>query len=98
MVKLEYQNLKLERFNQIVKKVINFKAQTALCPCFGIQKIDQHYFWDNRPANYPIAKLQGSSMNDFQTEKPKAQSQELFFAYHYLNNKHLNKKRPKKAC
>lgn len=37
-------------------------------------------------------------MKDLFTEKPKAQGPKLFSAYHYFNNKRLNRKSLEKAC
>ena len=64
LAELEYQNFKLESFDQMVKKVVNAKAKSALWLCSGIKEIDQHFPWGNQLANSTIAKSQGSVMKD----------------------------------
>ena len=69
----EHRDLKLESFNQMVKKAVNAKAKSALQPCSSTKKIDQNCPRSNQPANSTIAKSQDSAMKDPQSEEPKVQ-------------------------
>ena len=42
LAKLEYQDLKLESFNQMIKKTVNAEAKSALRPCSSTKEIDQN--------------------------------------------------------
>lgn len=55
LVKLEYWNLKLESFNQMVKKVITIEAKAALRSCSNTEEMNQNCLCGNRPANFIIA-------------------------------------------
>ena len=54
--KLKYWDLKLENFNQMVKKAVNAKAKLALRPCSSTKKIVQNYPRGNWQANSTFAK------------------------------------------
>ena len=43
LVKLKYQDLELENFNQTIKKIVDVKAKSALWPCSNATEIDQNY-------------------------------------------------------
>ena len=47
LAELEYQDLKLESFDQIIKKTVNVKAKLALCPHSSTKKMDQNCPQDN---------------------------------------------------
>ena len=76
LAKLEYRDLKLESFNQIVKKAIDVEAKLALCPRSSTKEIDQNCPRGNWPANSTVAKSQGSAIKDSETEKPKVRDTE----------------------
>ena len=71
LAKLKHQDLELESFNQMVKKVVDAKAKSALWPHSSTKKIDQNYPWGNRLANSTIAKSKGKTIKDFWVKKPK---------------------------
>ena len=71
LTKLEYRDLKLEIFNQMVKKTFDTKAKAALQPHFSTKERDQNCSKDFQSANSIIAKRQDSFMKDFRVEKPK---------------------------
>lgn len=73
LAKLEYQDLELESFNQIIKKTISSKGKLALWSCSRTKKIDQNCPRGNKLANSTIAKSQSSSVKDPRVEKPKVQ-------------------------
>ena len=73
LAELEHQDLKLESFDQMVKKAVNAEAKSALRLRSSIKKIDQHCSQGNQPANSSVAKSQGSAMKDPWTEEPKVQ-------------------------
>ena len=56
LAKLEHQNLELESFNQIVKKVINAEAKIVLQPYFSTKKIDQNCSRNFWLANFIVGK------------------------------------------
>ena len=56
LVELEYQDLELGNFNQMVKKSVNAKTKLALRLCSSTKEIDQNYSWGNQPANFTVAK------------------------------------------
>ena len=64
LAELEYQDLELESFNQIVKKAINAKAKLALWPRSSTKEMDQNCPRDNRPVNSTVAKSQNSTMKN----------------------------------
>lgn len=98
LTKLEYQNLELKSFDQMIEKTIHAEAKPAFWPRSGIWEIDQHCSRGNQPANSTIAKLQGTSIKDRWTEKPKVHRPKSFSAYHHSNNKCSNGESPEKAC
>ena len=51
LAELEYRDLELESFNQMVKKAVDAKAKSALQPRSSTKEIDQHCPQGNRPAN-----------------------------------------------
>ena len=71
LAELEYRNLELENFNQMVKKAVNAKAKSALWLCSSTKKIDQNYPQGNQSANSTVAKSQDSAMKDPRIEEPK---------------------------
>lgn len=71
LTKLEYQDFKLESFDQMVKKVINGEDKLALWPCTSTKEIDLNYSQDNKPVNSTVAKSQGSAIKNPQVEKLK---------------------------
>ena len=56
LAELEHRDLKLESFDQMVKKVVNAEAKLAFRPRFSTKKMDQNYPQKNRLANSTIAK------------------------------------------
>ena len=56
LAELEYQDLKLKSFNQIVKKTVNAEVISALWPCFNTKEIDQNRPQGNQPTNSTVAK------------------------------------------
>ena len=56
LTELEYWDLELENFNQMVKKAVDAEAKSALRPCSSIKEMDQNCPWGNRPANSTVAK------------------------------------------
>ena len=83
-VQLEHQDLELESFEQLVKKVIEAKGKASLRPRTTTQEIDQHCSRGSRPTNTIIAKAStpNSSMKDPRVEKSKIRTQEATFPYH----------------
>ena len=71
LAELEHRDLKLESFDQIVKKAVDAEAKLTLRPCSSTKKIDQNCPRSSWPANSTIAKSQGSAMKDPRTEEPK---------------------------
>ena len=45
LAKLEYWDLELESFNQMVKKAVNAEAKSALWPCSSTKEMDQNCPW-----------------------------------------------------
>ena len=74
LAELEYRDLELESFNQMLKKTVDAEAKSALRPCSSTKEIDQHCPQGNRPAN--STKSQGSTMKDPQSEEPKVRGTE----------------------
>lgn len=62
LAKLKYQDLKLENFNQIVKKTVDAKAKTALQARSSTKKMVQNHSRGNKLANSTISKIQDSAM------------------------------------
>lgn len=56
LAKLKYQDLKLENFNQMVKKVVNVEAKAILQPYFSTREKNQNYSYGNQPTNSTIIK------------------------------------------
>ena len=56
LAKLEYWDLELESFDQIVKNAIDVEAKLAFRPRSSTKKIDQNYPQGNRPAHSTIPK------------------------------------------
>ena len=77
LAELEYRDLKLENFDQIVKKTIDIEVKSTLQPHSNTKKIDQKCPWDNQLANFTIAKSSGNTIKDTRSEKTKAQGIEL---------------------
>ena len=73
LAELEHQDLKIESFDQMVKKAVDAKAKSALRPRSSTKKMDQNHPQGNRPANSTIARSQGSNMKDSWTEEPEVQ-------------------------
>lgn len=71
LAKLEYQDLKLENFNQMVKKTINIKAKAVLQSYSNTREINQHCPYGNRLVNFTITKSQSSIIKDLWVEEPK---------------------------
>ena len=71
LAELEYRDLELESFDQMVKKTIDAKAKSAFRPRSSTKKMDQNCPRGNRPSNSPIAKSQDSAMKDPWTKEPK---------------------------
>ena len=71
LAELEHRDLKLESFNQMVKKAVDVEAKSALRPCSSTKKMHQHCPRSNRPANSTVAKSQDSTMKDLRLEEPK---------------------------
>ena len=76
LAELEHWDLELESFNQIIKKTVSTKAKSALRPRSSIKKMDQNCPQGNQPANFNVAKSQGSTMKDPRSEEPKVQGTE----------------------
>ena len=92
LAELKHQDLKLESFNQMVKKAVVAEAKSAFRPCSSTKKIDQNCLWGNRPANSTIAKSQDSTMKDPRTEEPKVQDPvPLSTPQRFNNNEFSNK-------
>ena len=64
LAKLEYWDLELESFDQIVKKAVDAEAKLALQTCSSTKEMDLNCPWGNRLANSTIAKSQGSAIKD----------------------------------
>ena len=64
LAELEYWDLELESFDQMVKKIVDIKAKLALRPPSSTKKIDQNCLRGNWLANSAVTKSQGSDMND----------------------------------
>ena len=73
LAELEYQDLELESFDQMVKKTVDVKTKSALWPCSNTKKIDQNCPRSNRPAHSTISKSQSSAMKEPWVEKPNVQ-------------------------
>ena len=71
LAKLEYQDLKLESFNHMVKNAVDVEAKAALRRCSSTKKIDQNCLRSSQSANSNLAKSQDSIMKDPQIEKSK---------------------------
>ena len=76
LVELEHQDLKLENFDQMVKKAVNAKAESALCLCSSTKEMNQNCFRGNWPVNSTVAKSHDGVMKDFRMEKPKVRGKE----------------------
>ena len=102
LVELEYWDLELESFNQIVKKAIDAEPKSALWSHSSTKKIDQNYPRGNRPANFTVPTSQSNAIKDSRAEKPKAWGLKLLSAPQRSNNNELSKKawkeKKKKRC
>ena len=56
LAELEYRDLELESFDQMVKKVVNANTKSALRSRSNTKEIDQNCPWGNKSANSTIAK------------------------------------------
>ena len=74
LAELEHRDLKLESFDQMVKKAVDAEAKSALRPRSSTKEMDQHCSRDNQTAN--STKSQGSTMKDPQSEEPKVRETE----------------------
>ena len=83
LAELEYQDLELKSFNQIVKKTINIEAKSALWPCSSTKEMDINCSQGNWLVNSTIAKSQGSAMKDPRVEESKIQNTELLGPKHF---------------
>ena len=77
LAELAHRDLELESFDQMVKKVVNTKAKSALQPCFSTEEIDQNCPQGNQLANSTVAKSQGNAMKNPRLEEPKVWRTEL---------------------
>ena len=77
LAELEYRDLKLESFDQMVKKAVNDKAKSTLRPHSSTKKMDQNCPRSNRLANSTVAMSQGSAIKDSRSEEPKVRGTEL---------------------
>ena len=64
LTELEYQDLELESFNQIVKKAVNTRAKVVLRPRSNTREIDQNCPRGYCSTNSIIAKSQSSVMKN----------------------------------
>ena len=71
LAKLKYRDLKLESFDQIVKKIINAMAKAALWFPSNTRKIDQHCPRNSWPANSIIIKSWDSIIKNPRVEEHK---------------------------
>ena len=71
LVELEYRNLELESFDQIIKKAVDANIKSALRAHSSIKEMDQNCPQSNRPANSTVAKSQGSALKDPRLEELK---------------------------
>ena len=55
LAKLEYWDLELKSFDQMVKKAVDAEAKSALYPCSSTKEIDQNCLRSNQPANSTVA-------------------------------------------
>ena len=92
LAELEYQDLELESFNQMVKKAVNDEAKSALWPRSSTKEIDQNCPRGNRPAHSTVSKSQDSAMKDPQVEEPKIRGAELLPGPQRSNNNELSHK------
>ena len=69
LAELEYRDLELESFDQMVKKAVNAKAKLAFQPWTSTKEMDQYYPRANQLVNSTMS--QGSTMKDPRSEKPK---------------------------
>ena len=68
LAELEYRDLELESFDQMVKKAVNSEAKSALRPRSSTKKMDQHCPRGSRPID--STKSQGSTIKDPWLEEP----------------------------
>ena len=81
----------------MVKKAVNTKAKSTFWSRFSTKEIDQNCSWGNWPANFTIAKSQGSAIKDLWMEKPKVQDTESSLnLQHSEFSKKTRKKKKKK--
>ena len=73
LAKLEYQDLELASFDQMVKKAVDAKAKSAFWPCSNIKKMDQNCPRGNRPTNSTVTKSQSSVIKNPRLEELKVQ-------------------------
>ena len=71
LAELEYRDLKLESFDQMIKKVINAEAKSTLRPRSSTKEMDPNCPQGSRLANSTVAKSKSSATKDPRTEKPK---------------------------
>ena len=77
MAELEYQDLELESFDQMVKKAVNAEAKSALRLCFSTKKIDQNCPQGNQLANSNVAKSKSCAIKDPRTENSKVRGTKI---------------------
>lgn len=75
-IELEYQDLKLKSFDQLVKKVIEAEGKASLRPCITTWEIDQHCPRDFWLAITTVAKVNtlSSSTKDPRVEESKVRT------------------------
>ena len=71
LAELEYRNLELESFDQMVKKAVDVEPKLALRPYSSIKEIDQICPQGNRLVNCTVAQSQSSTMKDPRSEESK---------------------------
>ena len=76
LAELEYQNLGLESFDQMVKKAIDTEAKSALRSRSSTKEMDQNCPQGNKPANSTVAKSEDSAMKDPRMKEPKRRGPE----------------------
>ena len=95
LAKLEYQDLKLESFNQMVKKTIDAKAKSALQSRSSTKEIDQNCPRGNQQANSTIAKCQSNTMKDLWVKEFKVRDPELSGPQGFESSKKARKEKKK---
>lgn len=96
-VQLQYQNLEVESFKQLMKKIVETKSNASLWPYTTTQKIDQYCFRCFLLANTNITKVStlNSFMKDSKIDKLKFWTQEIT-TFQCTNNTKISKKAWKK--